>query len=32
MAPDGEAATLGTVRLAVVRDPNDLFLELIERP
>ena len=32
MAPDGEAVTLGTVRLAVVRDPNDLFLELIERP
>jgi lactoylglutathione lyase len=32
MSPDGEAATLGAIRLAVVRDPNNLFLELIERP
>jgi catechol 2,3-dioxygenase-like lactoylglutathione lyase family enzyme len=28
----GEAVTMGTLRLAVVRDPNNLFLELIERP
>jgi catechol 2,3-dioxygenase-like lactoylglutathione lyase family enzyme len=32
MSPDGDAATLGAIRLAVVRDPNNLFLELIERP
>ncbi len=31
MSPDGEAATLGAIRIAVVRDPNNLFLELIER-
>jgi catechol 2,3-dioxygenase-like lactoylglutathione lyase family enzyme len=28
----GEAVTMGPLRLAVVRDPNNLFLELIERP
>jgi catechol 2,3-dioxygenase-like lactoylglutathione lyase family enzyme len=28
----GEAVTMGTLRLAVVRDPNNLFLELIQRP
>jgi len=32
LAADGAAATLGALRLAVVRDPNNLFLELIERP
>jgi lactoylglutathione lyase len=32
MSPDGEAAIMGGSRLAVVRDPNNLFLELIERP
>jgi hypothetical protein len=32
MSPDGGAATLGAIRLAVVRDPTNLFLELIERP
>ena len=28
----GEAVTMGALRLAVVRDPNNLFLELIQRP
>jgi catechol 2,3-dioxygenase-like lactoylglutathione lyase family enzyme len=28
----GEAVTMGPLRLAVIRDPNNLFLELIERP
>jgi catechol 2,3-dioxygenase-like lactoylglutathione lyase family enzyme len=28
----GEAATMGPLRLAVVRDPDNVFLELIERP
>jgi catechol 2,3-dioxygenase-like lactoylglutathione lyase family enzyme len=28
---DGEPVTMGPLRLAVVRDPNNLFLELIER-
>ena len=28
----GEPVTMGPLRLAVVRDPNNLFLELIERP
>ena len=28
----GEAVSMGPLRLAVVRDPNNLFLELIERP
>ena len=28
----GEAATMGAFRLAVVRDPNNLSLELIQRP
>jgi hypothetical protein len=32
LSSDGEAASLGALRLAVVRDPNHLFLELIERP
>jgi predicted enzyme related to lactoylglutathione lyase len=27
----GEAVTMGALRLAVVRDPNNLFLELIQR-
>jgi catechol 2,3-dioxygenase-like lactoylglutathione lyase family enzyme len=28
----GQAVSMGTLRLAVVRDPNNLFLELIQRP
>jgi catechol 2,3-dioxygenase-like lactoylglutathione lyase family enzyme len=28
----GEAVNMGPLRLAVVRDPNNLFLELIQRP
>jgi len=27
-----EPVTMGPLRLAVVRDPNNLFLELIQRP
>ena len=32
VSPDGTASVLGGIRLAVVRDPNNVFLELIERP
>ena len=28
----GEAVNMGPLRIAVVRDPNNLFLELIQRP
>jgi len=27
----GEALSIGTARIALVRDPNNLFLELIQR-
>ena len=32
LSSDGKAVPFGAIRLAVVRDPNNLFLELIERP
>jgi hypothetical protein len=28
----GEPVNMGPLRIAVVRDPNNLFLELIQRP
>lgn len=32
VAADGEAVSIGATRIAIVRDPNNLFLELMERP
>lgn len=29
VAPDGEPVSLGTIKIAIVRDPNNIFLELI---
>ena len=32
VAPDGEPVSIGPVKIAVVRDPNNLYLELIGAP
>jgi predicted enzyme related to lactoylglutathione lyase len=32
VAPDGEPVSVGPVKIAVVRDPNNLYLELIGAP
>lgn len=32
VAPDGEPVSMGPVKIAVVRDPNNLYLELIGAP
>ena len=32
VAPDGEPVSIGAIKIAVVRDPNNLYLELISSP
>lgn len=32
VAPDGQPVSVGPVKIAIVRDPNNLFLELISAP
>jgi hypothetical protein len=31
ISPDGQPVTIGGARFALVRDPNNLYLELIQR-
>ena len=32
VAPDGEPVSMGAIKIAIVRDPNNLYLELISSP
>ncbi len=32
VAPDGEPVSMGAIKIAVVRDPNNIYLELISSP